>query len=103
VRAHTALQWRVAVCSAHLRSPSVTHSLASWLRTKGNEIRRFLMSPRGRSRIDAVQSAPDKSLQRSVNHEVLGRGRVVSAPMRAPRARVLTRQPAAAELSRQAP
>jgi len=44
--------------------------------------------------------SPNKSLQRSANHKVLGRGRVVSAPMRAPRARVLTSQPAAAELSR---
>jgi hypothetical protein len=44
--------------------------------------------------------SPNKSLQRSVNHKVLGRGRVVSAPCRAPRARVLTSQPAAAELSR---
>ena len=43
--------------------------------------------------------APNKSLQRSVNHKVLGRGRVVPAPWRAPRARVLTSQPAAAELS----
>jgi hypothetical protein len=46
--------------------------------------------------------SPNKSLQRSVNHKVLGRGRVVLAPWRAPRARVLTRQPAAAELSRYA-
>jgi hypothetical protein len=44
--------------------------------------------------------SPNKSLQRSVNHKVLGRGRVVSALWRAPRARVLTSQPAAAELSR---
>ncbi len=44
--------------------------------------------------------SPNKSLQRSVNHKVLGRGRVVSALWRAPRARVLTGQPAAAELSR---
>ena len=43
---------------------------------------------------------PNKSLQRTVNHKVLGRGRVVSAPCRAPRARVLTSQRAAAELSR---
>jgi hypothetical protein len=34
--------------------------------------------------------SPNKSLQRAVNHKVLGR---------APRARVLTSQPAAAELS----
>ncbi len=47
--------------------------------------------------------SPNKSLQRSVNHKVLGRGRVVSAPWRAPRARVLTGQPAAAELSRYVP
>jgi hypothetical protein len=44
--------------------------------------------------------SPNKSLQRSVNHEVLGRGRDVPALCRAPRARVLTSQPAAAELSR---
>jgi hypothetical protein len=44
--------------------------------------------------------APNKSLQRTVNHKVLGRGRVVSAPWRVPRARVLTSPPAAAELSR---
>jgi hypothetical protein len=37
------------------------------------------------------------------HHKLLGRGRVVSASWRTPRARVLTRQPAAAELSRQAP
>jgi hypothetical protein len=43
---------------------------------------------------------PNKSLQRTVNHKVLGRDQVVSAPLRAPRARVLTGQPAAAELSR---
>jgi hypothetical protein len=43
---------------------------------------------------------PNKSLQRSVNHKVLGRGRVVPAPWQAPSARVLTGQPAAAELSR---
>jgi hypothetical protein len=45
----------------------------------------------------ATARAPNKSLQRSVNHKVLGRGRVVSAPRLAP---VLTSQPAAAELSR---
>jgi hypothetical protein len=44
--------------------------------------------------------SPNKSLQRSVNHKVLGRGRVVSALWRVPRARVLTSQAAAAELSR---
>jgi hypothetical protein len=43
---------------------------------------------------------PNKSLQRTVNHKVLGRGREVSALWRAPSARVLTGQPAAAELSR---
>jgi hypothetical protein len=42
----------------------------------------------------------NKSLQRSADHKVLGRGRVVSASWRTPRARVLTSQPAAAELSR---
>jgi hypothetical protein len=47
-----------------------------------------------------VLKPPDKSLQRTVNHKVLGRGRVVSALWRAPRARVLTSQPAAAEFSR---
>jgi hypothetical protein len=44
--------------------------------------------------------SPNKSLQRTVNHKVLGRGRVMSAPLRAPHARVLTGQPAAAELGR---
>jgi hypothetical protein len=44
--------------------------------------------------------SPNKSLQRSVNHKVLGRGREVPAPWRALSARVLTCQPAAAELSR---
>jgi hypothetical protein len=44
--------------------------------------------------------APNKSLQRSVNHKVLGRGREVSAPDGRRLARVLTGQPAAAELSR---
>jgi hypothetical protein len=43
---------------------------------------------------------PNKSLQRSVNHKVLGRGRGVSALWRVLRARVLTSQPAAAELNR---
>ena len=47
-----------------------------------------------------IAPSPNKSLQRTVNHKVLGRGRVVPAPLRAPRARVLTSQPAAAELSR---
>ncbi len=47
-----------------------------------------------------LQSSPNKSLQRSVNRKVLGRGRVVSAPSLALRARVLTSQPAAAELGR---
>jgi hypothetical protein len=41
--------------------------------------------------------SPNKSLQRSANHKVLGRGRMVPAPWRAPRARVLTGQPAAAD------
>jgi hypothetical protein len=50
--------------------------------------------------LDTHPAPPNKSLQRSVNHKVLGRGRVVSALWRAPRARVLTSQPAAAELSR---
>jgi hypothetical protein len=44
--------------------------------------------------------SPNKSLQRSVNHKVLGRGRLVPAPLLALRARVLKSQPAAAELSR---
>jgi hypothetical protein len=47
-----------------------------------------------------VKVSPNKSLQRSVNHKVLGRGRDVPAPSWAPRARVLKGQPAAAELSR---
>jgi hypothetical protein len=45
---------------------------------------------------------PNKSLQGSVNHKVHGRGRVVSALMRASSACVLTNQPEAAELSRKA-
>jgi hypothetical protein len=44
--------------------------------------------------------SPNKSLQRSVNHKVLGRGRDVPASWRTPRARVLKRTRAAAELSR---
>jgi len=44
--------------------------------------------------------SPNKSLQRSVNHKVLGRGRVVSAPVGRLRARVLSRTRAAAELNR---
>jgi hypothetical protein len=46
--------------------------------------------------------SPNKSLQRSVNLKVLGRGRVVPAPLRAPRGRVQTSQPLAAEFSRYA-
>ena len=42
---------------------------------------------------------PNKSLQQSVNHKVLGRGREVSAPDGRRCARVLTSQPAAVELS----
>jgi hypothetical protein len=49
---------------------------------------------------DLGVASPNKSLQRSVNHKVLGRGRVVLAHWRAPRARVLTGQSAAAELGR---
>jgi hypothetical protein len=52
------------------------------------------------NRVRALHLSPNKSLQRSVNHKVHGRGRVVPALWRAPRARVLTGQPAAAELSR---
>ena len=52
------------------------------------------------TKISAPHPSPNKSLQRSVNDKVLGRGRVAPAPCRAPRARVLTGQPAAAELSR---
>jgi len=48
--------------------------------------------------IKLAQVSPNKSLQRSADHKVLGRGR--AALWRAPRARVLTSQPAAAELSR---
>jgi hypothetical protein len=51
-------------------------------------------------KIKVVQPSPNKSLQRSVHHKVLGRGRVVSAPDGRRCARVLTSQPAAAELSR---
>jgi hypothetical protein len=47
-----------------------------------------------------LAQSPNKSLQRSVNHKVLGRGRDVPALCRAPRARVLKRTRAAAELSR---
>jgi hypothetical protein len=47
-----------------------------------------------------VLLSPNKSLQRSVNNKVLGRGRVVSGAVWRRRARVLTSQPAAAELSR---
>ena len=47
-----------------------------------------------------MRETHNKSLQRTVNHKVLGRGRVVSALCRVPSARVLTGQPAAAELSR---
>jgi hypothetical protein len=46
-----------------------------------------------------VLASPDKSLQRSVNHKVHDRARVVSALCRAPRACVLIGQPAVAELS----
>ena len=42
---------------------------------------------------------PNKSLQQSVNHKVLRRGREVSAPDGRRCARALTSQPAAAELS----
>jgi hypothetical protein len=44
--------------------------------------------------------SPNKSLQRTGNHKVLGRGRVVLAPCGAPRARVLAGWRAAAELNR---
>jgi hypothetical protein len=37
-----------------------------------------------RSRGPNIAVSPNKSLQRSANHKVLGRGRVVSAPWRAP-------------------
>jgi hypothetical protein len=60
--------------------------------------KRFHLAPRRLSTMRPL--SPNKSLQRSVNHKVLGRGREVFAPCRAPRARVLTGQPAAAELSR---
>jgi len=44
--------------------------------------------------------SPNKSLQRSVTHKVLGRGRSSLVPRSLLRTRVLTSQPAAAELSR---
>ena len=47
-----------------------------------------------------VQLPPNKSLQRSGEHKVLGRGRLVAAIEQVPLARVLTDQRAAAELSR---
>jgi hypothetical protein len=50
--------------------------------------------------VDFEVVPPSKSLQRSVDHKVLGRGRVASAPWQVARARVLTGQPAGAELSR---
>jgi hypothetical protein len=47
-----------------------------------------------------LRMSPNKSLQRSVRHKVLGRGRGGVVHDLALRARVLTGQPAAAELGR---
>jgi hypothetical protein len=44
--------------------------------------------------------SPNKHMQRAGTHKVLGRGRSSMVPMRAPRARVLTGQPAGADVSR---
>jgi hypothetical protein len=49
---------------------------------------------------DAPQVRPNKSLQRSGTHKVLGRGRPSAESTRALRARVLRGRRAAAELSR---
>jgi hypothetical protein len=68
---------------------SLRHQVLSLTPVTGSE-QHFLVS----------RTAPNKSLQRTVNHKVLGRGRVVAAPWQAPRARVLASQPAAAVLSR---
>jgi len=46
------------------------------------------------------RSAPNKSLQRTVTHKLLGRGRPSAERTRALRARVLRGRRAAAELSR---
>ena len=47
--------------------------------------RRAEASPGSRAlRCKLTFGSPNKSLQRSANHKVLGRGRVVSAPGRAP-------------------
>jgi hypothetical protein len=47
-----------------------------------------------------ISRAPNKSLQRTVDHKVLGRGRPSAESTRALRARVLKGRRAAAELSR---
>ena len=43
---------------------------------------------------------PNKHMQRAGMHKVLGRGRVSMVPRSAPRARVLTSQPAGADVNR---
>jgi hypothetical protein len=48
--------------------------------------------------VDRTMVPPNSVLQRSVIDKVLGRGRVRTALLRAPSARVLTRTRAAAEL-----
>ena len=48
----------------------------------------------------SLKESPNKSLQRSLTHKVLGRGRPSLVPALALHARVLTSQPAAAELNR---
>ena len=44
--------------------------------------------------------SPNKHMQRAGKHKVLGRGRVSLVPCLAPRARVLTGQPAGADVGR---
>jgi hypothetical protein len=44
--------------------------------------------------------SPNKHMQRAVRHKVLGRGRPSLVPCSVPRARVLTGQPAGADVGR---
>jgi hypothetical protein len=48
----------------------------------------------------ASTAAPNKHMQRAEMHKVLGRGRESLVPQSAPRARVLTGQPAGADVNR---
>ena len=57
---------------------------------------------RASPRVDPQAQPPNKSLQRSGRHKVLGRGRPGILLHSTLRARELTSQPAAAELSRYA-